>query len=152
MKLCTFKVWSCQEQRFKRRLIYTKMHYLTLTLGSMSLQMVYSILHFVWSMHLQSLKLLRPMVKEGYAFTRKYAVLPRPWSQGHTRYCPIPSTSCDLHVCTCKVWSCYVQQLRRRCIYNNLQYLTFDLDLRFKVLWIVAQNLLHHASYTPTKF
>ena len=30
----------------------------------------------------------------------------------------------------CKVWSCYVQLFRRRCIYKKVHYFTFDLDLR----------------------
>ena len=30
----------------------------------------------------------------------------------------------------CKIWSCYVQPFRRRCIYKKLHYFTFDLDLR----------------------
>ena len=30
----------------------------------------------------------------------------------------------------CKVWSCYVQRFRRRCIYKKVHYFTFDLDLR----------------------
>ena len=116
----------------------------------------------MWLIHLWSLKLLCPMVKEEmhlqentlydldlvvkvtqnfiqyspnhmtYApakfevatsnslgedgFTRKYII----W--GHTKCCPVPSTSCDL--CTCKHWSCYFQWFRRRCIYKKIHYLT----------------------------
>ena len=44
------------------------------------------------------------------------------FDRGPTKHCPVPSTSCD-H-CTCKVWSCYVQRLRRRCIYKKIRYLT----------------------------
>ena len=43
-------------------------------------------------------------------------------SQGHTKCCPVPSTSCDL--CTCKHWSCYVHWFRRRFIYKKIHYLT----------------------------
>ena len=43
-------------------------------------------------------------------------------SQGHTKCCQVPSTSCDL--CTSKLWSCYVQWFRRRFIYKKIHYLT----------------------------
>ena len=49
-------------------------------------------------------------------------IWPWPWSQGHTKCCPVPSTSCDL--CTCKLWNCYVQWFRRRFIYKKIHYLT----------------------------
>ena len=39
------------------------------------------------------------------------------------KYCPAPSASCDL--CTCNIWSSYIQRLRSRCIYKNIQYLTW---------------------------
>ena len=42
--------------------------------------------------------------------------------QGNTKCCLVPSKSYD--ICTCKVWSCYVQQFRRRCIYKKVHYLT----------------------------
>ena len=45
--------------------------------------------------------------------------------QGHTKCCLMPSKSYDL--CTCKVWSCYVQQFRRRCIHKKEHYLTLTL-------------------------
>ena len=51
------------------------------------------------------------------AFTRKYIIWPWPWGQGHTKCCPVPSTSCDL--CTYRVWYCYIPLLRRRCIYKK---------------------------------
>ena len=122
----------------------------------------------MWLMHLWSLKLLCPMVKEEmhlqentlydldlvvkvtqnvvqyplnhmtYApakfevatsnslgedgFTRKYIIWPWPWCQGHTNCCPVAYTSYDL--CTCKLWSCYVQWFRRRRIYKKIHYLT----------------------------
>ena len=31
----------------------------------------------------------------GEKFTRKYIIWP--WGQGHTKFCPVPSTSCDLY-------------------------------------------------------
>ena len=86
------------------------------------------------------------------AFTRKYIIWPWPWPsrQGHTKCCPVPSTSCDL--CTYRVWSYYVKSFRRKCSYKKIQYLTFDLDLVVKVTQNVAQYPLHHVTYPATKF
>ena len=111
--LCTGKIWSCYFQKFMRRCVYKKIHFLTfdpnldlrvkvtknvtqyprhyvtyaqakfevatskslwgdaftgkyiiwpltLTLGSRSHKILPSTLYIMWSMHLQSLKLLRP--------------------------------------------------------------------------------------------
>ena len=55
-------------------------------------------------------------------FTRKYTIWPWFWGQGHTKCSPVPSTSCDL--CTCKLWSWYVQWYGRRCIYKKINFLT----------------------------
>ena len=63
----------------------------------------------------------------GDAFTRKFNIWPWPWGQGHTKCCPVPSTSCDLF--SYKVLSCYVEPFRRRYIYKKIHYLTFDLTL-----------------------
>ena len=73
---------------------------------------------------------------------------PWPLGQGHTKCCPVPSTSCDLF--SYKVSSCYVLPLRRRFNYKKIQYLTFDLGV--KVTRNVAQYPLHHVTYSPTKF
>ena len=43
----------------------------------------------------------------------------------------------------CKVWSCYVQPFRRRCIYKKVHYFTFDLDLRS---WINTKNIAQYLS------
>ena len=57
--LCTCKVWSCYVQRFRRKCIYKK--YLIWPWPKVT----WSIdLYIMWPMYLQSLKLLRPMVKE----------------------------------------------------------------------------------------
>ena len=40
----------------------------------------------------------------------------------------------------------------RRCIYKEIHYLTFDLDLGVKVTQNVTQYPLHHVIYPPTKF
>ena len=84
------------------------------------------------------------------AFTRKYIIWPWPSGQGHTKCCPVPSTSCDL--CTYRVWSYYIKSFRRRSIYKKIQYLTFDLDLGVKVIQNVAQYPQHHVTYSATKF
>ena len=83
------------------------------------------------------------------AFTRKNIIWPWP-GQGHTKWCPVPSTSCDL--CTYRVWSYYVKSFGRGSVYKKIQYLTFDLDLGVKVTQIVAQYPLHHVTYPATKF
>ena len=71
--------------------------------------------------------------------------------QGHTKCCPVLSTSCDL--CTYIVRSQkYVKRFRKRSIYKNIQYSTFDLDFGVKVTQNVAQYPLHHVTYPATKF
>ena len=84
------------------------------------------------------------------AFTRKYIIWSWPSGKGHTKCCPVPSTSCDL--CTYRVWSYYIKSFRRRRIYKKIQYLIFDLDLGVKVTQDVAQYPLHHVTYPATKF
>ena len=146
--LCTSKVWSCYIAWLISWCIYKKKHYLTLTLGSRSHEMLPSTLDIMWAMHQQSLILLHPMVnklmhlQENTLFNHDlwvkvarnvtqchlhhslkllrqnvseeidlqvnsiFDLWPWPWSQGHTKWCPVPSTSCDLF--SYKVWSCYV--------------------------------------------
>ena len=70
--------------------------------------------------------------------------------QGHKKCYPVPSTSCDL--CTYRVLSYYVKRFSKRSIYKKIQYLTFDLDLGVKVTLNVAQDPLHHVTYSATKF
>ena len=74
--------------------------------------------------------------------------------QGHTKCCPVPSKSYDL--CTCKIWNCYVQQFRRRCIYKKVHYLTLTWRSRsnnvLSCKCIFAQCPLHHVTYAPTEF
>ena len=84
------------------------------------------------------------------AFTKNSIFDLWPWGQGHTKYCPVPSSSCDLS--SYKVWSCYVLSLRRRYIYKKIHYLIFGLDLGVKVTRNVAQYPLHHVIYSATKF
>ena len=61
-------------------------------------------------------------------FTREYLIWPLTLTLLTVKCCPVPSSSCDL--CRCKVWSCYVQQFGRRCIYKKIQYLTLTLGSR----------------------
>ena len=62
--LCTSKVWCCYIPWLRRRCIYKKIHYLTLTLGSRSHKMLPSTLDIMWPMNQQSLILLHPTVEE----------------------------------------------------------------------------------------
>ena len=89
------------------------------------------------------------------SFTRKYFIWPWgiwPWpqGQGHMRCCLVPSTSCD--PCTGKIWSCYFQNIMRRCVFKKIHYLTFDLDLGVKVTRNVAQYPWHHVISAQAKF
>ena len=81
--------------------------------------------------------LLRPTVKEMHL-------------QENTKYSSVPSTSWEL--CTCIVWSCYVQRFGRRCIYKKIHYTASDHDLGFKVTQNVAKYPLHHVTYAITNF
>ena len=64
--LCTCKVWRCNVQQF-RRCIFKKIHYLTFdqrsnNVKSRSHETLHSTLYFMWTMHLQSLNMLCPMI------------------------------------------------------------------------------------------
>ena len=117
--LCTCQLWSCYVRWFRRRCIYYKIHYLTLTPRSRSHEVLPSTLDIMWSMHRQNLKLLLPKVYEEMHLQENtlFDLWPWPWGQGHTKCHPVPSTSCDLRIY--KVWSCYVQQFRRRYNYKK---------------------------------
>ena len=56
-------------------------------------------------------------------------------SKTHMKLCPVSSTSYDL--CTCKVWSCYVQRFRRKCI--DKKYLIWPL---VEVTWSIALYIM----------
>ena len=92
---------------------------------TLTIKVTWSIaLYIMWPMYLQSLKLLQRIVKEMH-FQEKNIIWSWPLGQGgqgHMKCCPVPSTSCDL--CTSKVWCCYIQWLRRKCIYKKIHYLT----------------------------
>ena len=85
------------------------------------------------------MELLCPMVKE-----KKYLQNTLYYLDCHTKCCPVPFKSCDL--CTCKIWNCYIQQFRRRCIYKKVHYLLLTFTIN------VVQCPLHHVTYAPTDF
>ena len=99
----------------------------------------------MWPMHIQSLKLLHPTNWEEMHLQENTLFDHWPWprSQGQTS-----SPVCDL--CTCTVWSCYLQRFGRRCIYKKIHYMTFDLGV--KVMQNVAQYLVLHVTYAAAKF
>ena len=83
----------------------------------------------IWPMHLQNWSCYIQQFRRIWIYKKKhYMSLTLGWFQGHTKCCPVPSTSCDL--CTWELWSCYVQWFRRRCIYKKIHYLTLTPRLR----------------------
>ena len=70
---------------------------------------------------------IRKLEQQSMVPNRKYTLLNR-WplhlGQDYTKCCPVPS-ACNL--CTCKIWSCYVQRLRRRYIHKKIHYMTLTL-------------------------
>ena len=68
-------------------------------------------------MHLQSLKLLCPTDQQEEMHNLQ-EIFNLTLTRSHEA---LPSASCD--ICTCKVWSCYSQWLRR-CIYKKIYSLT----------------------------
>ena len=86
--LCTGKIWSCYFQKFMRRCIYKKIHYLTSSLGSRSHEVLPSTLDIMWPMHRQNLKFLLPKVYEEMHLQENTIF--------HTKWHPVPSSSCDL--------------------------------------------------------
>ena len=129
----------------------------------------------MWPIQLPKFEVATPNRLGGDTFTRKYIVWHWHWGQGHTKCCPVPSTSRDL--CTSKVWYCYIprsyemlpstlyimwpiqlqslkllRQKVKEMHLQEIQYLTFDLDLGVKVTRNVAQYPLHHLNYSATKF
>ena len=87
-------------------------------------------------------------LQENTLFDLGYLTLPQ--GKGHMKCCLVPSTSCDL--CTGKIWSCYFQNIMRRCVFKKIHYLTFDLDLGVKVSQNVAEYPWHHVTYAQAKF
>ena len=118
--LCTWEHWSCYVQWFRRRCIYKKIHYLTLTPMSRSHEVLPSTLVIMWPIHRQNLKLLLPKVDEEMHLQENtlFDLWPLTWGQGHMKRHPVPLTSYDL--CTGKFWSCYFQKFMRRCIYKKI--------------------------------
>ena len=84
----TFKImWAMHKQSLilLHPMVKEKMH-LHKSLFDLDHEMLSSALYIMWPMYLQSLKLLRQD-----AFTRKFNIWPRPWGQGYTKCCPVPS-------------------------------------------------------------
>ena len=116
---------------------------------TLTIKVTWSIaLYIMWPMYLQSLKLLQRIVKEMH-FQEKNIIWSWPLGQGgqgHMKCCPVPSTSCDL--CTSKVWCCYIQWLRRKCIYKKIHYLTLGsrshkmLPSTLDIMWLMYQQSL----------
>ena len=98
-----------------------------LDLGPSSYKMLPSILHILWPTYLQNLKLLRLSLGKA-ALTRNDIIWTWHRVQDRVKCCPVPSISCDIY--SCKVWRCYVEGLRRRCIYRKIHYLTLTLGSR----------------------
>ena len=111
---CTCKFWSCYIQRFRRRCIYKKIHYLTF--DPRSHEMLCSTLYIMWPIQLQKFE-VATSIGLGDAFTRQYIIWPLALTLGHMKCCPVSSTSCDL--CSYKVWSCNGQWFRRRNNYKK---------------------------------
>ena len=148
--LFTCIVWSWYGQ-WLRKCIYKKIHCLTLTKvkGARSHKIFPSTLDIMWPtncMHLQNSMLLHPTVKEMHLQGNTYLTLNL--GSRFKNCCPVPSTFCDL--CNYRTYSYYVKRFTRRCIYQKIQYLTFDLGV--KVPQHVDQVSLNHVTYSATKF
>ena len=100
--LCTYRVWSYYVKSFRRRSIYKKIQYLTLTLGSRSHKMLPSTLYIMWPIQLQSLR-FRSNRLGGDTLTRKYIIWSlTPRSRSHKM---LPST---LYI----MWTIQLQSLK----------------------------------------
>ena len=90
--LCTNKVLYCYIPRLRRRCIYKKIHYLTLTFWVKVTQNVAQCpIHHVTYAHTE----FEVTTSKGLGKKIQYSIC-----------CPVPSTSCDLS--SYKVWSCFV--------------------------------------------
>ena len=144
--LYTCKVWSCYVQWFRRKCIYKKYFIWPLS----KVKVTWSIaLNIIWPLYLQSLKLLRPMVKEmNYQENTLFDLDPKvKGSRSHKKL----SSTLDI------MWPMHQQSLmllhpmvkKEMHLQENT---LFDLDLGVKVTRYVAQYLWHHVSYEPAKF
>ena len=112
-------------KNFRRRTIYKKIQYLTLTQGHTKCCLVPStscdiFSYKAWSCYNKRFR--RRCIYKKIQYLTFW-----PWGQCNTKHCPIPSTSCDLF--SYKVWSCYVLPFRRY-IYKKIHYLTLTLGSR----------------------
>ena len=136
--LCTCKVWSCiYVQQFRRKCIYKK--YLIWPWPwfdlDLKVKVTWSIVFYImWPMYLQSLKLLRPMVKEMH-YQKNIKMLPS-----------TPKFMWPMHQQSLMLLHPMVKE-KMHLQENTL----FDLD-QVKVTRNVAQCPLHHVNYAPTEF
>ena len=120
------KVWSCYIQQSRRRCIYKKVHYFTFYLDQGQTRNIaqYPLNHMTYAPVKFEVAMSNGLGAN--AFTRNFWFDLDPESRSHAgsrSHEALPSKSCAL--CTCKVWSCYVQWLRR-CIYKKIHHLTLN--------------------------
>ena len=101
--------------------------------------MVYPLHHMPYSLAKFEVATSNNLGKD--AFSRKILFYLWPWVKIKKA---LPSSLYIIWpICICKVWVCYVQMLRGRCIYKKIHcFFTFDLGV--KITQNVAQNPMHH--------
>ena len=109
---------------FKRKYIVWT---LSLNFGSTSQKMFPSTLYTPVTYVIAKFEVAMSKVKEEMHLQANTLFDLCPWGKVTKKSCSVPSTSCDL--CTWKVYSCYVQWFRGRCIYKKIHYLILGLDL-----------------------
>ena len=130
----------------RRRCIYKKVRYLTLTRRSRSHGMLPSALYIMWSMHVQSLKLQRQKTLGGEPFTRKFNIWPWPKVTRNVAQYPlhyVAYSATKFEVATSK-------GLGGDAFTRKFNIWPFDLGVN--VTRNIAQYPLHHVTYSATKF
>ena len=94
---------------------------ITLTLGSRSHKMLLSTFNIIWPMHLWSLKLLCPMVKEMKHLQKIHYMTLTYGSRSHQMLSSALQIISPLHLQSLKLLR---PTVRRRCIYKKVHYLT----------------------------
>ena len=97
------KFLSCDVQRFRK-----KIYYLTSD-ADLRIKVTWNVVQYSLHHVTYAAAKFEAATSNGFggdAFKWKYCIWPWPWGEGHTRCCPVPSTSCDLF--RYKVWSYYV--------------------------------------------
>ena len=104
----------------------------------------------MWPMHQQSLILLHPTLKEKTHLQEHNNMM---LTLGSSLLEMLPSAlNIMWHMHLQRLNELYVKRFSRRCILQEIQYLTIGLHLGVKVTQNVAQYPLHHAIYSATKF